>query len=112
MDREKGPSSPAGLDADTLEFIVRTLQTLNDSGLPFLLAGAYALHRYTGIERHTKDLDVFILPGDFERFTRVLEESGYRTELTFSHWLGKAYLGDQFLDLIFNSGNGVAPVDA
>jgi hypothetical protein len=111
MDREKGPSSPAGLDAHMLEFIVRTLQTLNSSGVPFLLAGAYALHRYTGIERHTKDLDIFVLPGDIDRHFRALEEAGYRTELTFSHWLGKAYRGEQFLDLIFNSGNGVAPVD-
>jgi hypothetical protein len=111
MDREMGPTSGDGLDAGTREFIVRTLQTLNSSGVPFLLAGAYALHRYTGIERHTKDLDVFVLRADLDRHFRALEQAGYRTELSFPHWLGKAYLGQQFLDLIFNSGNGVAPVD-
>jgi hypothetical protein len=111
MDREMGPSNPEGLDAGTREFIVRTLETLNSSGVPFLLAGAYALHRYTGIERHTKDLDVFVLRGDLDRHFRALAEAGYRTELTFPHWLGKAFRGEQFLDLIFSSGNGVAPVD-
>ena len=36
------------------------------------------------------------------------------TELTFPHWLGKAYGGRQrefFVDLIFSGGNGVAEVD-
>ena len=28
--------------------------------MPFLVGGAYAFARYTGIERHTKDFDVFV----------------------------------------------------
>src|SRR3954452_16896238 len=111
MDRHADPSGAGALDAETRQFIVQTLQTLNRFGVPYLLAGAYALHRYTGIERHTKDLYVFVLPGDLDRHFRTLTEAGYRTELTFSHWLSKAYRGEQFLDLIFNSGNGGAPVD-
>ena len=34
---------------------------------PFLVGGAYAFARYTGIERHTKDFDVFVRPRDFDR---------------------------------------------
>jgi hypothetical protein len=41
----------------------------------------------------------------------VLGSAGFHTELTFPHWLGKAYHGKDFVDLIFSSGNGVAPVD-
>ena len=33
---------------------------LNESGVPFLVGGAYALAKHAGIERHTKDLDIFV----------------------------------------------------
>ena len=36
----------------------------------------------------------------------VLEGAGYRAELTFPHWLGKAWRY-RFVDLVFSSGNGV-----
>ena len=32
--------------------------------MPFLVGGAYAFERYTGIARHTKDFDLFIHPRD------------------------------------------------
>jgi hypothetical protein len=37
---------------------------LKESGVPFLLSGAYAVTAYTGIRRSTKDMDVFCKPGD------------------------------------------------
>jgi hypothetical protein len=37
--------------------------------------------------------------------------AGCATELTFPHWLGKAYCGEDFIDIIFSSGNGLARVD-
>jgi hypothetical protein len=41
----------------------------------------------------------------------LLAAAGCETELPFSHWLGKARCGDDFVDVIFSSGNGVAAVD-
>jgi hypothetical protein len=41
----------------------------------------------------------------------VLAETGYRTELTAPHWLAKAFYGEDFIDIIFSSGNGIATVD-
>ena len=55
--------TPVGLNPRTRDFYVRTLAVLNESGVPFLVGGAYALARYAGIERHTKDLDIFIQIG-------------------------------------------------
>jgi hypothetical protein len=81
------------------------------SGVPFLVGGAYAFARYTGIERFTKDFDVFVRPGDLDRMLAVLADAGFRTERTFKHWLAKAYGGDDFVDVIYSSGNGVARVD-
>jgi hypothetical protein len=69
------------------------------------------LAQYTPIVRHTKDFDLFVREEDAHRALQALAEAGYRTEMTFPHWLGKAYQGDQFVDLIFSSGNGVARVD-
>ncbi|MFP5245164.1 MAG: hypothetical protein ACLGH0_00625, partial [Thermoanaerobaculia bacterium] len=41
----------------------------------------------------------------------AFQKAGYKAELTFPHWLGKAFHGDDFVDLIFSAGNGVAAVD-
>src|SRR5262249_34685470 len=79
--------------------------------LPFLVGGAFALAHYTGVERFTKDIDLFVRPEDSERILGRLAGEGYRTELTFSHWLGKAFRGDDLIDIIFSSGNGACRVD-
>jgi hypothetical protein len=101
----------AGLDPAGREFYRRVLESLERSGIPYLLGGAYAFSGYTGIARHTKDLDVFLREADVERALAVLEAEGYPGEMTFAHWLAKARHGDYFVDLIFSSGNGVAVVD-
>ena len=99
------------LDPETRAFYCRALTRLAEAGVPFLVGGAYAFERYTGIARHTKDLDVFLREEDYPRALAALEASGCRGEVPFPHWLAKAYCGDHFVDLIFGSGNGVAPVD-
>src|SRR5688572_6516147 len=104
-------ASPRELDPDAVAFYRHVLETLNASGLPFLVGGAYAFHIYTGIARDTKDLDLFIREHDFAPVAQALERAGYKTALTFSHWLGKVHAGAAFVDLIFSSGNGVAVVD-
>lgn len=96
---------------DPAVFYVAALTALAKSGVRFLVGGAYALEHYTGISRDTKDLDVFVRPPDIEPALQALTAAGYRTELTFPHWLGKALSGDEVLDVIFSSGNGFAQVD-
>ena len=96
---------------ETAAFYRRALQTLADAGIPFLVGGAFAHACYTGIRRSTKDLDLFIRREDFARISELMDSAGWRTELTFPHWLAKVYAGEDFIDLIFNSGNGLTPVD-
>ncbi|HEU5432473.1 MAG TPA: hypothetical protein VFU81_12465 [Thermomicrobiales bacterium] len=107
----RGMTPAAGLPAQTAAFYRETLATLSAADAPFLVGGAYALASYTGVERHTKDLDVFVRAGDVDRTLAALAAAGCETELTFPHWLGKACRGDDFIDVIFSSGNGVAAVD-
>src|SRR3954468_3792016 len=99
------------VDPASRSFYVHSMELMRDGGVPFLVGGAYAFARYTGIERHTKDFDVFIRKEDFERAEQIFGDAGYKTELTFPHWIGKAFKGDDFVDLIFSAGNGVATVD-
>ena len=99
------------LSVDTQAFYRKAVQLLNAHDIPFLVGGAYALAHYTGIVRHTKDFDVFTTPADARRALTAFADAGYRTEMTFAHWLGKAFHGEDFVDVIFSSGNGVAKVD-
>ena len=99
------------LDPQTRAFYVRTLAVLNEAKVPFLIGGAYAMSVYTGIERHTKDMDVFARRADRDQILRTLEGAGYRTEVPFPHWLAKAHGEGCFVDVIYSSGNSVAEVD-
>ena len=98
-------------DESSIRFYRHALSILKEAGVPHLVGGAYAFARYTGIERHTKDFDVFIRRDDYKRAEWAFKKAGYETELAFPHWLGKAFQGDAFVDLIFSAGNGVAAVD-
>lgn len=96
---------------DTNAFYRRTLHVLSDAAVPFLVGGSHAFLEYTGIVRNTKDFDLFLRKADVERAMEALRGAGYRTELTFPHWLGKAWQHDDHVDLVFASGNGICGVD-
>jgi hypothetical protein len=98
-------------DSSDCAFYRDVVQRIDAAGVPYVVGGAYAFAHYTGIHRDTKDLDLMIKRDDLARVLRALEDGGYAGEVTFPHWLAKAYCGNDFVDLIFNSGNGVAPVD-
>ena len=104
MERESN-----GLDA--CGFYKLGLSALADAKVPHLVGGGYAFTHYTGIQRPKKDLDLYVRERDLPRALEVLGSVSERTELTFPHWLGKALYGDHLIDVIHNSGNGVAPVD-
>jgi hypothetical protein len=93
------------------QFYRTALGALQEARMPFLVGGAYALAQLTGVVRHTKDLDIFIRPGDCERVLETLSVAGYQTELTDPRWLAKAFEGEDFIDVIFSSGNAIAEVD-
>ncbi|MEP6731343.1 MAG: nucleotidyltransferase [bacterium] len=96
---------------DTNAFYRRTLHVLSDAAVPFLVGGSHAFLEYSGIVRPTKDFDLFLRRADMERAMEALSSAGYRAELTFPHWLGKAFQHDDFIDLVFSSGNGICTVD-
>lgn len=96
----------------TRNFYRDVLLLLRDASVPSLVGGAYALEHLAGLGRRSKDLDLFLRPPDCAHALRVLAQAGYRTELTHPHWLAKAFSSEnQFVDLVFNAGNGAVPVD-
>jgi hypothetical protein len=101
----------AVLSDHSIRFYRKALAILKTAEIAHLVGGAYAFARFTGIERHTKDFDIFIREDDFGRAAWAFQKAGIKTELTYPHWLGKATKGDDFVDLIFSAGNGVARVD-
>ena len=111
-----GPTWEPGMQScaphtDPTAFYVASLTALTAPASRPWSAAPTRFARYTGIERHTKDFDIFLHRRDVGDALRALHGAGWRTELTFPHWLGKALCGDDFVDLIFGSGNGVAVVD-
>jgi len=113
------PSDVSPIDSPSLneekqqaafDFYKDILRLLIDGNMPFLLGGTQAYERYTGVRRDTKDLDIFARREDLDLITHFLEKKGYKTEMTFPHWLAKVYQGDNFIDIIFSSANGTCPV--
>jgi hypothetical protein len=107
-----GPDCHAHSDCcAAVQFYGAALDTILDAGCRFLVGGTYALRAYTGIQRPTKDLDLFCLKADYPAILRCLGREGYRTEITNPNWIAKIFDGDRYIDLIFSSGNGVCDVD-
>ena len=94
------------------EVYKRALEALNAAGIPFVVAGAYAIYEHTGIYRQTKDLDLFFEPAVVVDAARALRAAGFRTRLEDEHWLAKATYGEHFVDLIYGMGNAMAFIDA
>jgi Uncharacterised nucleotidyltransferase len=98
-------------DAQSNEFYCTALDALTEASIEFLVGGAFALHKYTGIERNTKDLDLMIRPRDVDRTLEVCRGLGYRADYAFTHWLAKVHCGEYLIDVIFRAGNGLCEVD-
>lgn len=98
-------------DPVSVECYSDAITALKRGKVEFLVGGAYSFSRYSGIYRHTKDLDLFLRPRDLPAAEAALGEAGFDLRQAYAHWLAKAYRDDHFIDLIYSSGNGIATVD-
>jgi hypothetical protein len=94
-----------------LAFYIDALALLETADVPFLVGGAFAHSRYTGRDRDTKDLDVMLQREDVDRTLAAFCDAGYHVDMPFPHWLGKVRRNEQYIDVVFSSGNGIVRVD-
>ena len=105
-------SNPAGLPKKQHELFRDVLSLFEDAGLPYAVAGAFALREHTGVCRFTKDLDLFLGPEAASEALAILREEGFTCEIRDPVWLAKAHRDGFFVDLITGMSNGVMSVDA
>jgi hypothetical protein len=84
---------------------------MNRAGVPYVVSGAFALQKHTGIWRNTKDLDLFLPPQAVPQALQHLREQGLETEVRDPVWLAKAHRNGYFVDLITGMSNAVITVD-
>ena len=99
------------LPAEAAALYRDVLIAMNEHGIPYAVAGAFALQKYTGIWRLTKDLDLFMKASDVPAAIDHLCARGFRCETLDPIWLSKAHRGEYFVDLISGMSNGVITVD-
>jgi hypothetical protein len=104
-------STPPDLVPEALECYRGVLDALRNAGIPFAVAGAFALHKHTGIWRNTKDLDVVLEAKAVPQALSCLRQMGFETRIQDPIWLAKAWRGEYFVDLITALGNAVLVVD-
>jgi hypothetical protein len=82
---------------------------------PFMLAGAFSVATYIGRWRNTKDLDLYVLPGDRQMFIDALTRAGfadYYEKVAYQrHWIYRAFKEDCIVDIIWAHANRRASVD-
>src|SRR5262249_25014614 len=92
------------------QFYAESLKLLKKSGIPFMVAGTYAVGSYTGIRRPTKDIDIFCRAGDYPRVIRYFNGLGYKTEILDERWIAKIRKSGFVFDVIFNSRTAATPI--
>jgi hypothetical protein len=114
----KSPDAPAVTSAsvvtlpdEALKLYRDVLLAMNEQGIPYAVAGAFALQKYTGIWRMTKDLDLFVKASDVSAALEHLCKQGFRCETLDPVWLSKAHRGEYFVDLISGMSNATIVVD-
>ena len=113
-ERKSVTHSDFWIPEDERELYKMALAALNEAGVPYVVAGAYAIYEHTGIYRQTKDLDLFCTPEAVIQAMGVLKSVGFTTRLEQPHWIGKAISKanrDHFIDIIYGMGNGLALID-
>ena len=98
--RRNGPLMQPSPAAEA--FYSEVLQLMAQSEIPFLVSGTYALASYTGIDRPTKDVDVFAKAGDALKLLHYFKEHGFDVEIVDERWLSRITRGELFVDIIYN----------
>jgi predicted nucleotidyltransferase len=104
-------SGPTRIPQEQESLFREILELLENRGVSFAVAGAFALREHTGMCRDTKDLDLFLTPANAARALQHLREKGFACEVCDPVWLFKAHRDGFFVDLITGMSNAAIVVD-
>ncbi len=88
-----------------------TIDTMEKAGVPYVVGGGIAVAAY-GRKRATKDIDLYVKPGDNMRALDALQKAGFETNpMEDVKWLSKAYKDGIPIDFILENIGGVITTD-
>ena len=65
------------VETPTRAFYREAMESLNRAGVPFLVGGSFAFLHQSGIDRSTKDLDLFVRPEHVHKLLEAMSAAGY-----------------------------------
>ena len=93
----------------------RVLHNIREAGVPFAIGGGFAMSAYTGLWRHTKDLDVYVTPEHRQAAIEALSRAGLRDYfdvLAYDRkWIYRGHTEETIVDVIWAMANQRAQVD-
>ena len=104
-------SKPPEFAPEQEQLFREVLTLLNESAVPYVVSGAFALREHTGICRDTKDLDVFLPPEAVGPAMQYLRRQGFECQVADPVWLAKAHRGEFYVDLITGMSTGTITVN-
>jgi hypothetical protein len=104
-------SAPVDLPEEQEALAREVVVELKRQGIPYAVAGAFALLQHTGICRTTKDLDLFLTPKNWAAALKYLEAHGFQCEVCDLVWLAKVHRDNFFVDLITGMSNAALSVE-
>src|SRR3954468_8152997 len=93
----------------------RAIQAVRKAGISFLVGGGFGLAGYTGRWRNTKDIDLYVVPGEQKRMVEVLSKAGfedyYPSRPYDRGWIYRSTREGIIVDVIWSMANRRAQVD-
>jgi hypothetical protein len=103
------------LAASQRKWFARAIETLKAEGIPFLMAGGFALHHHTGYWTGGKDMDLLVLPDYREHAIETITHAGFRDffkdEPYDRDWIYRAVRQGVIVDLIWRLANKEDDID-
>jgi hypothetical protein len=104
-------SIPSTIPEEQEALFREVLTLLEQCGISYAVAGAFALREHTGICRDTKDLDIFLTVKNAVKALACLRKGGFDCEVCDPVWLYKAHRDTFFVDLITGMSNAAIVVE-
>ena len=102
-------------DEKSTSIFREALESLNRSGVRFVIGGAFAVHHYTGMWRNTNDIDAYMDHGTVPLAVEALTMSGFRDFGEQAEgdrdWIFHAVKDGAIVDLIWEAPNHIGAID-